>query len=69
MVAGWLAANLPGQAVTGVTGMLSRALSFDPSTLGKTSCHLLKAMGLRREKLLSLLDQTNKFSVPRGNLE
>lgn len=43
--------------------------AFDPSTLRKMSCHLLKAMGLRQEKLLSLLDQTSEFSVPRGNLE
>lgn len=40
-----------------------------PACSEKRVATLLKAMGLRQEKRLSLLDQASKFSVPRGNLE
>lgn len=40
-----------------------------PARLEKRVATLLKAMGLRQEKRLSLLDQGSKFSVPRGNPE
>lgn len=45
-----LAANLPGQAFVGCTGMYWRALSFNPSTLRKTSCHFAESNGIETRK-------------------
>lgn len=70
MVAEWLPLQILQAQPLWVTQVWSGgALSFNPSASEKRVATLLKAMGLRQEKRLSLLDQASKFSVPRGNLE
>lgn len=70
MVAEWLLLQIfqarPVCAAQVWSGELNPSI---PERTEKQVATLLKAMGLRQGKLLSLLDQASKFSVPKGNLE
>lgn len=70
MVAEWLLLQISQAKPLWVAQVRSGEIALSiPAHSEKRVATLLKAMGLRQEKLLSLLDQASKFSVPRGNLE
>lgn len=70
MVAEWLLLQIFQTKPLWVAQVRSGEITLSiPAHSEKRVATLLKAMGLRQEKLLSLLDQASKFSVPRGNLE
>lgn len=69
MVAEWLPLQIFRPSLCGSPRYGAGNSFFQSQRSEKRVATLLKAMGLRQEKRLSLLDQASKFSVPRGNLE